>query len=90
MQSVTGWQGSGEFETSQANQVMHARNNFQQIERLGGVPVICVGILTGILTRVPLTAFLRAKIIGNRVEWRKGWDSNPRFYHTPLNREIHL
>ena len=64
---------------------------FQQIGGLGGIHVICVGVLTTVLTRVSPTALLMAKFIGNTVEWRMGGDSNPRFSTAPpLNSQIYL
>ena len=42
---------------------------------MDGIHVICAGVLT----IVPANPALTARFIGNRVEWREGWDLNPRF-----------
>ena len=77
-QSVTGWQGVRRIRDL-LSQTGDARGErFQQVGRLSAIHVACVGVLTAVLTRVPLTALLKATTIGNRVEWRKGWDSNLR------------
>jgi hypothetical protein len=43
----------------------------------GGIHVICVSVLTDVLTLAPPNPLLTVKFIGNKVEWRKGRDYFP-------------